>query len=402
MSDWLTRTVDTFSEFESPKRFYYWSCLAAVSAILKDRVYHDMFLYKLYPSIYVLLYGPSGIKKGPPIALAKDIVSYLDVTRVINGRSTVEAIMKELGTVRSRKNGKGPLNDSCGFIISSEMSSALVSNTNSLDILTDLFDRIYNNGEWIYRLKNSEPITLKNPTITWLAGTNESLFRDFVPEKNLKGGLIGRTFVISEHKGGKVNSLMYRPKVEIDRAKIAKELEPLLELKGEFQVADSIRAEFDSWYLNFKENIFPKLEDETGTAERIADNIFKLAMLISCARRADMILTIDDIEEAMKEILTLIAPSKKISNNARQNEINSAEKRSLILQYLANKEGCKDTKVNILRKFILKMDHEDLDRIAQSLETAKVLNIERAGGVVSYALNMNNKDVQEYVEQYRR
>src|SRR5687768_17281062 len=114
--DWLESTLNTFSEYESPQRFYYWSCLTAVSAILKDSVYFDRYLYKLYPNIFVLLFGPSAIKKAAPINLAKSIVSLVDNTRVLNGRSTTEAIIKALSEIETKKSGR-VIKDSCGFIV---------------------------------------------------------------------------------------------------------------------------------------------------------------------------------------------------------------------------------------------------------------------------------------------
>ncbi len=399
--DWLDRTVQTFSEYESPKRFYYWSILSAVSAIVKDKVYFDRYLYKLYPNIYVLLYGPSAIKKGPPIGLAKDIVTRVNNTRVINGRATVEAIIKELGTTQTKPN-KVIINDSAGFIVSSELSSAIIGNTNSLDILTDLFDRIYNDGVWTYRLKNSEPIELKNPTVTWLAGTNEALFREFVPEKNLRGGLIGRTFIISEHKENKLNALMREPTIKVDKTFIAEGIKHVSSLSGEFSMAKDIRDAFESWYLEFHTKVSPKLEDDTGTVGRVDDNILKLAMLISTARRADLQITIEDIQEAMGEVLPLIAPSKKITQTVKQNEVTLAEKRNIILKHLASREDFRDSRVNLLQRFTLKLDHEDLDRIIQWAEAAKILSSSNPGGHIYYRLNMEIEKVRIYIEDFKK
>jgi hypothetical protein len=402
MSDWLDDSIAQFSEFEPPLRYYYWSLLASVSAIVKDRVYIDRFSYKLYPNIYVLLFGPSAVKKGPPIGLAKDVVTRVDNTRVINGRASIEAIIKELGTVQSRPN-KQILKDSAGFIVSSELSSAIISNTNSLDILTDLFDRIYNDGEWVYRLKNSEPIRLKNPTVTWLAGTNEALFREFVPEKNLKGGLIGRTFVISEHQGNGLNSLMYAPQVMPDKAKIAEAIKPLSLLCGEFHMDDEVRREFDFWYQEFQTKIAPKLEDDTGTIGRIADHILKVGMLIALARRQELVIRLEDLEESMQKVLPLLAPTKRVTQSVKIQEISMAEKRGLVLHHLANCQNFSDSRIAILRRHVLKMDHEDLDRVVSYLEQSQILLTSHVGGQgITYTLNMNKPGVAEYVKNYQR
>jgi len=400
--DWLDSSIAQFQEFEPPLRYYYWSLLAAVSAVVKDRVYLNRYSYKLYPNVYILLFGPSGVKKGPPIGLAKSLVTLVDNTRVINGRSSVEAIIKELGTIQSRPN-KQIFKDSAGFIVSSELSSAVISNTNSLDILTDLFDRIYNEGEWTYRLKNSEPIKLKNPTVTWLAGTNEALFREFVPEKNLKGGLIGRTFVISEHKENRLNSLMFAPKILPDREKIAEGLKPLAHISGEFTMTTEVREAFDTWYQEFQTKIAPKLEDDTGTIGRISDNILKVAMLLALARRHDLCVHIEDIHEALENVIPLLAPTKRVTQSVRIQEIGMGEKRGLILNHLANCEHHTDTRVNILRKFVLKMDHEDLDRVMTFLEQTQVILTEHLHGHgIAYRLNMKKPGVVEYVKGYQK
>ena len=177
--------LSSTKEYEAPSRFYYWAALAAISAILKDRVFFDMASnYKLYPNIYVLLYGPSGVRKGPAIALAEKIVKKVNTTRVINGRSSIEAIIKELGTFQTRE-GAQPIKDSCGFVVASELSSSIISNPSAMDIMTNLYDRIYTDDDWKYNLKVGESVKLNKPTITWLSGTNEALLKDFLPEKNI-------------------------------------------------------------------------------------------------------------------------------------------------------------------------------------------------------------------------
>lgn len=399
---WLDQVIESHKFYESPSRYYYWSALAAVSAIIKDHIYLDRGgLYKLYANVYILLYGDSGIKKGPAITAARRIVELLGNTRVINGRSTVEGIIKELGTIHTRQ-GQAPINDNCGFIVSSELSSSIVSSTQSLDTLTDLFDRMYNEGQWKYLLKASDSITLKKPTITWLAGTNESLFREFVPEKNLKGGLIGRMFVINEKEPNCINSLMWTPEVVPNYAKLAEGVRYLTNLSGPVLMQEDVKIAFNDWYVKFKTEVAPKLADDSGTVNRIDDSILKIAILISCARRGDMVITMEDIIEATKNVLPLLVPSKRISNNAKSNEVSSIEKRGLILRELANSEGYKANRITLLRKFTLKMDHEDLDKVIVFLEQNRVLVTESGGGSVNYRLKVEDPKVREYVDSFKK
>lgn len=394
--------LNSTKEYEAPRRFYYWAALSAVSAVLKDSVWFDMAkAYKLYPNIYVLLYGPSGVRKGPAIALAEKVVKRVDNTRVINGRSSIEAIIKELGTFTTRK-GKEPLKDASGFVVASELSSSIISNPSAMDIMTNLYDRIWNDGEWKYKLKVGESHTLNNPTITWLSGTNEALFKDFVPEKNIHGGLIGRMFMVSETKPHRLNSLMFDPDMVPNFDDMATELFPISQLKGPFEMDVGLRNEINDWYIEFRTKVEPQLMDETGFVPRILDFVMKNAMLISSGRRGDLKLIDTDVKEAMEVTLPLIVPTKRASQALKKIDPSKQEQRGLVLHYLANQEGATATRQNILKNLGLKLDHEDLDKVINLMLQMEVVVVGNNAGSVFYKLNMHKSEVAKYVEQFKK
>src|SRR5262245_60677200 len=111
------------SELESPESFWKWSALSAISAVMKDQVWMDRGgIFKTYPNIYVMLHADSGLKKGPPISMAKQLVTPVKNTRIITGRSSIQGILKEMGTAYSAPGGKVSTK-SVVFICSSELSS---------------------------------------------------------------------------------------------------------------------------------------------------------------------------------------------------------------------------------------------------------------------------------------
>lgn len=398
--DLIEEVLESTNTFEAPKRFYYWSTLAAISAVMKDHVWFDMAgNYLLHPNIYVLLYGPSGIRKGPPIALAQELVTLVDNTRVIDGRSSIEAVIKELGTFTTRE-GKAPLKDSCGFMVASELSSSIVGNNSAMDIMTNLYDRQYNTNEWKYRLKVSESARLLKPTITWLSGTNEALFRDFMPEKNLNGGLIGRMFVISEHQKQQTNSLMFRTKAP-DKNKIAEGLLEIAKIKGEFTMEHDVRLALDGWYQKFDKEVAPTLNDDTGFVSRMLDFVIKVAMIIAVGRRGSRVLIIDDILEGIKVVNPLIVPTKKVVNSVKRTDNSLITKRAQVLTYLSAQPEYKAERGKLLQNLGLQIDHEDLDKIAQFMIQMNVLTIDSHGGSVSYRLRVDRPEVVDWLKNYR-
>lgn len=393
--------LESTKEYEAPRRFYYWAALSSISAVLKDQVWFDMAkAYKLYPNLYVLLYGPSGVRKGPPISLAERIVKAVNATRVINGRSSIEAVLKELGTF-STEPGRGLVKDSCGFLVASELSSSIISNPQAMDIMTNLYDRIYNESEWKYKLKVGESSTLNKPTITWLAGTNEALFKDFLPEKNIHGGLIGRMFMVSEFKPARLNSLMFDPDVIPDFPKMVDLLRPVSKLKGQFEMDKEVRVNIDMWYQDFMGNIAPQIADQTGFVSRINDFIIKGAMIIAAGRRCEMKIYQSDIDESREVIVPLIVPTKKISHGLKKEPVNPVQQRALVLNYISNRPNFTCTRKEILKNLGLKVNHEELDAVIEMMLQMGAVKIESQGSEVHYSLNMQNKTIAEWVQQYR-
>src|SRR3990167_910144 len=399
--NFIDLVLDSTKEYEAPRRFYYWAALSAISAILKDRVWFDMGnAYKIYPNIYVLLYGPSGVRKGPAVALAESIVIKVDNTRVINGRASIEAIIKDLGTFTTREK-KEPIKDSCGFVVASELSSSLISNPSAMDIMTNLYDRIYNEGEWKYKLKVGESHTLNKPTITWLSASNEALFKDFLPEKNIYGGLIGRMFMIAENKPNRINSLMFDPNIVPDLDKMAEALMPLTKLNGQFTMSVELRHEVDRWYNRFAKEISPSLHDETGFVSRILDFIIKACMLVSSGRRGDLTIIESDFLEAIDIIEPLIVPTKRAASILKKTDASLQEKRGLVLNYLSNRPAYTCTRKDILKSLNLRLDHEDLDRIVSLMLQMQVIQVSSSGSDVIYKLNMTNPKVSQWIQQFR-
>jgi len=279
---WLQELIQQHDELESPTSFWYWSALCAISAIVKDNVWTlEAGAWHMYPNIYVLLYADSGVGKGPPIALAHDLVKRVNNTKIISGRSSIQGILGRLSRGESRPGGHIP-KSSAGFIIASEFSSALVHDPAAMDILTDLFDRIWRVGDWESLLKQ-EQFHLIDPTVSLLAGINEAHFDDMMESKDVFGGFLGRTFLISESKAHRLNPLILPLKHKPDKEYLAKYLKELAKLRGSFEALGSRKesykycirrdvldektkeievgwftgagASYQDWYMNFYQTV---------------------------------------------------------------------------------------------------------------------------------------------------
>jgi hypothetical protein len=405
--NWLQTLVSQHSELESPRNFWYWSGLATLSAVVKDQVYLDRAkAYKLYPNIYVMLYADSGLKKGPPVSLAKDLVSRTNNTRIFSGRSSIQGILKELGTGYTLPGGT-VINKSTGFIVASEFSSSLVSDPFAMTILTDLYDRQYNEGDYKSLLK-METFQLKDPTLTILAATNEAHFEDFVAHKDIKGGFIGRTFVIAESEVQRLNSLMVPLKNPPNRDQLALYLKDLSKLKGPFQALGSREESddfpirkvngddtfyltpagkiYDDWYEEFYTSIKQaESKDETGTVQRFGDSILKIAMLLSLSDSTTLRISESNITEAIGVCQRLLGNVRRATIGKR-GKSDTADKKGMIIKEIVSRETYQISRKMLLSKHMMDINATELDLIMSEFDQSGYITVKTVGNQIIYEM----------------
>src|SRR5947207_958512 len=293
---------------EAPTSFWRWAGLVSISAIVKDNIWlhRGSERFKLYPNIYVILHADSGLKKGPPVSLANDLVKEVNNTKIITGRASIQGILKKLGTAQTSPGGYVN-NKSHAFICASELSSSLVTDPAALTILTDLFDRQYRIGDCESILK-MEDFQLKDPTVTLFGGINQAHADSFFEKKDINGGFYARTFIVYEKEEQTINSLTKWLANPPDIKKLAVYLKELMKLKGPFKdLADrqtnqmtEVGEYYDTWYNTFKNQIKAnEVKDETGTLNRFGDSVLKVAMLLSLARAPTLEIDMESMIEAI-------------------------------------------------------------------------------------------------------
>lgn len=369
---WLEYLMNVTKESESPRKYYYWSGLSSIAGVVKNNVYLDKFYYKLYPNIYVLLVGRSGIRKGPPVALAKRLVSEVGGTRVISGRVSIQAVISELNKARTENNGGPPITDAVAFLTSSEFASFIIQDPQALTILTDLYDGDYN-PTWDNLTKGSGQERLKNPCVTMIGASNEVHFKEAVPDNALGGGFVARTFIIYADKKSIVNSLTSKPEITLDVPKLASYLRNLSKIKGEFRYSGAGKKLYDDWYTQFSEENY---SDTTGTIERLHDHILKAAMLISLSRKGDLVLEEADIQEAIQVCQEFVPGSRRVAMGGGGSSASAPGTAAFLREILSReREGYMMSRVEILRKNWSHFDSVELDRIVESLENQKAIVI---------------------------
>ena len=403
---WIESLVYQHREVESPASFWFWSGMAAISAVVKDQVWVNRGgLYKLYPNIFVILYAESGLKKGQPINLAQHLVKTVNNTNIISGRSSIQGILKKMGEAKSAPGGK-ILTKSTAFICASELASSLVDDPAALNVLTDLFDRSFRADEWESLLK-MDSFKLKDPTVCLLGGINEAHADSFFNDKDIKGGFLGRTFVIHEDTPNTINSLALPMEHPVDIPGLSEHLKEIANLKGEFENfwVDGRNLTptgkiFNDWYIKFvKDRIEHKIKDDTGTLNRFSESVVKIAMLLSLSRGTDLRISPDDMISAITVGEKLIGNIRKTTMHRKGLSERSPFK-ALVIKKLLELPDHSISRVQLMKLMYMHYtDSTEFENTMQSFVAAGLITMTKIGNELVY--KMLDSEVEKFMNRLK-
>lgn len=393
--DFINSVLDATEQSEAPTSFYYWSALAAISAVVKSRVHISLYdgMLETVPNIYVLLIAKSGLRKGHPVSLAEKLVSRTNSTKVIAGRSSIQAIIQQLSKTRTTPNGGPPELNANGFIVNDEFSTSLVRDQDALTILTTLYDTHYHDT-WTNTLKGGTGSgiteTLKNPCITLLGALNQAHFQDMMTQKEIEGGFIARCLLIQEDRRSRINSGLRSSGKPFDFSRLHERLIEISHLSGRMTVSEAAIDIFDEWYNDW---LPEEGEDKTGAANRVHTQILKVAMLLSLSRSDSLVIGVEEIKAAMQACHGHLQSAKNVANTGRSED---AWKASRVLDVLLKADENELSRQQVLKKLWPDVTAVDLDKISDTLDKMGAINIIHERGKSTYQL------LPHVVEEYRR
>lgn len=398
--------AEVLPDVETPESWLYWSIMYVISSSAANKYYVTSFKGKhlYYPNLYVMLFGESGLGKAFGITLAKKMLRAADITRLIDGRSSIQAIIKEGSTSLSRE-GKPIFTDARMAIVNGELSSAIITDPAALTILTDLFDS-HDNPDWTNTLKGDGKEKLKFPYVTCLFGSSPSHFYDKIPQANIDGGYIGRNLIIYEDTRSKYIDPF--DSEEDEKAKedmimnyiIPKYVPHLIEIskrpKTRLILSEPARILMNTWRKEWRLNqhIY---NDKTGFINRVPDHVIKVAMCLTLSRfDYTGIIEISDIQEAIEKVTSLVYAAQKTIAGSGIDP--TAQQTKKVIDILLAAPENQMTKTDMLVAGYGNFDLIALDRIVDTLLEMKWLRRERVGvgKNIDWLLKLSGEPLESY------
>lgn len=372
--------VDYTKEFESPENFWRWAAYSIVAAALRDNVYFDHGIRKTFPNIFVVLLANSAeYRKSGPFTPALDLLQdpHISNTKIIKGRSTVQAVLEILSTDTVDKKSQKPLKGGSALLVAEELASFFVEDPQLIPMITDMYDYA---ETFDYALR-SGAIKINKRCVTFLAASNETLLKGVYDQRAVYGGLLGRTFMVKPDERRKANSLLRVEPKSFDKTALIASLKIITSLSGPVQITEDAVKVYEDWYKKLYDG-YSKNEDRTGITQRMHTGVLKLGIIIAAAQ-GTIEITKHTIIEAIERVIGLRSNYDTFAMTVGKSK--AADIGTILLEAMWMAEGHMVSRREILMKNWTEFSDTELDELVRTLE---------AGGLVVTTVDGNN---QSYV-----
>jgi Protein of unknown function (DUF3987) len=313
--NWLQAYVSHMRFSESPTRFHFWTGVGTIAGALRRKVWNDQRLFQWTPNFFIILVGPPGVAaKSTTIRQGLNLLSKVKGVHFGPQSLTWQALLDGFHEVQEAVSIPGQAEAeimSCLTVSVSELGTFLQpENKEYMDFLIGSWDG--QRESFARRTLGKGEVKIINPWLNLIACTTPSWLKERLPTAMISGGLVSRILFIY---GDRKQQLVAYPGLETVDDVYKKEEEALLhdlqqiaKLAGEY----AIEREAVEWGAAWYNNLHTKPADRHLAGERFQGylarkwtHIHKLAMVLAAAKRNELVITIQDLQEAEAHVTNL-------------------------------------------------------------------------------------------------
>lgn len=358
-SGFLRRYVDYTAHSEAPLLYHVFCALCAVGAVINRRVWFDMGYYRLYPTLGVIILGPSGIKKTSAANIATDLLNTCGVVKIYSEKLTPEAL------IESMQGG-----NATGLIYAPELTVFLNRqkyNEGLVQIITRFMDcpdlwksETIGRGERV--LRNVGISSLMCSTLDW--------FVKSTPEDSFGGGFIARNMLIVQEASARCEPIPV-PGDVANRDHLVNDLSAFHELEGQATLSTHALQRYEDWYGNEHQDQIKHPDHEMLATyyNRKPDHIKRIAIILHIIEHRDIEVCYNCFDTALR----IVNWTEQFLPTMLEQMFKTGvgESQEQILRLIRN--AVKMTHSDLVRKMQYKMNASELRNCVQSLKEAHLV-----------------------------
>lgn len=309
ISDW----IDTFMAYtegvSSPRLFRLWSAITCIGGAMERRCWVKTTKNALFPNMYVALVASPGVGKGESIKHVEDLwyaakrlggvpcfkVGGDDVTRA----SLIDAVSES--AVKRLINGTELIEYSTLLLPAEELGVLISAHDLSfLAILTKLWNSPKNHIDKKRHLKKE--ISIINPQLTILAGTQPDFLASLLPEEAWGQGFMARVIMIYASTPVRVPLFDGEDMNHALRQELISGLVTISDMYGKFTWTQEAMILLDGWDKDGRQPI-PEHSKLTNYNARRTLHVIKLSMISAMSRTRALAIEHQDVRRALDWLL---------------------------------------------------------------------------------------------------
>jgi len=306
LNDWIESFMEYTEDLvESPPIFRKWVAISTVASAMQRKCYLPFGIKTVYPNLYVVLVGDSGVRKGTAMEPGRQ---FLEAAKI---HLSAEATTKEALIIRMKDIEKDPVFtgntvhlDSSLTVHSAEF--VVLIGHKDPEFLSYLCDWYDCHNIWKYETKNKGKYEINRVWINLLGGITPSLLQTSLPQEAIGGGFTSRILFIFSDEGDKIIPIPAMTEKEI---KLQKQLEiDLATIKtqsGRFTLSPAFVDSYTDWAVEQKTSPPPQLQDPvfSGYNNRRRWHLLKLCMIVHASKSGSTNLELEDFEAALSLLI---------------------------------------------------------------------------------------------------
>jgi len=307
----ITRQYDNWIEAyqayrhdkEPPHIYNEWVAVSVIASVLQRKCWIQWDT-KVFPNFYVVLVGPSGVRKSSAMYPGKRMLSDLGITISADSVTREQLIVRihESESVDSDPLTGETLIHSSLTIFASELAVFLSARDGTLfSDLTDLFDCP---DKWVRETKTQGSQNINGVWLNLIGATTPELLKDILTEVTIGGGLSSRIIFVYARDKSNIDPFPNDTAIEERMFQnLRDDLSAIRLCKGQYVITDSFRELYGPWYIemeNTQKHHDPWMEPYFS---RRSTHLRKLCMVFSAARSNSMEITDLDFNRAL-DLLT--------------------------------------------------------------------------------------------------
>lgn len=390
LPDWIDAWMTFTDNTEAPEMFRFWTAISVIASAMQRKCYVNWGSSLIfYPNMYIVLVGPSGVRKGTAMNPGLDMLQDLGKVKLAAQATSLQALIRRLKETNYQDpdltTGKMHFHSSM-TILSKEFTVFLgFHNRELMSSLCDWYDCDKN---WKYETISRKTEEIVGVWVNLFGATTPSLIQSSLPLDAIGGGLTSRIIYIFEEEMGKMIFLPMQTEVEAQLGlHLLHDLDKISCLSGHFKYTEEFLNAWTDFRIHDNKN--PPFIDYrfAGYLSRRPNHVMKLSMILSASRgdrEEHMCLTSDDIAKAISVLEKAEEKMQNVFSGVGRSDIAGILDRVMV--FLLTSKTNEVPVWQVATYFKNDMDKLTMDNVFNTLEAMDLCNIVHRPGEGDYVV----------------